>query len=85
VRSTVIIARAAIGRIERPAFPAPFNEKGRAFQAYLAQNMRRDREAVSVHGTNATLPTIQTMTFPDPDAISTPPGTSGLSAFELEW
>ena len=52
------------------------------------KTMRRDREAASAHGTNAILSTImgiEGLTTADPDAISTPPGTSGLSALELEW
>src|ERR1700738_3238144 len=50
VRSTTTIAHAAIGRIGRPAFPAPSLFRGREVPANLAQNTRRDREAVSEHG-----------------------------------
>ncbi|SHG42487.1 hypothetical protein SAMN05444169_2395 [Bradyrhizobium erythrophlei] len=47
VRSTTLIAHAAIGRIGRPAFPAPSERRGRNEQARLARNMRRDRESVA--------------------------------------
>src|ERR1700676_4954002 len=46
VRTTTTIAYAACGRIGRPAFPAPSAWRGREFKANLAQNMRRDRDAV---------------------------------------
>jgi len=35
------------GRIERPAFPAPSDLRGREIQANLARKPRRDREVVS--------------------------------------
>jgi hypothetical protein len=37
------------GRIGRPAFPAPSDREGGMFSAKLAQNARRDREAVAVN------------------------------------
>jgi hypothetical protein len=40
-------AHAAIGRIGRPAFPAPLIGEGGTSPAKLARNARRDREAVS--------------------------------------
>src|ERR1700676_2492332 len=46
VHSTTTIAYAACGRIGRPAFPAPSAWRGREFKANLAQNMRRDRDAM---------------------------------------
>jgi hypothetical protein len=76
------------GRIERPAFPAPSDCRRRDFRQKLARNMRRDRDVVSVDSTAVALLIIhrtELLTFADPNAISTPPGTSGLSAFELEW
>jgi hypothetical protein len=48
VRSTTIIAHAAIGRIGRPAFPAPSDRRVRNFLANLGRIRPRDREAM--HG-----------------------------------
>src|ERR1700688_2058589 len=47
VLNSTISAHAAIGRIGRPAFPAPSVEEGGTSRPNLARNMRRDREAVS--------------------------------------
>jgi hypothetical protein len=46
VRSTNIVAHAAIGRIGRPAFPAPFDQEGGTNRPNLARNLRRDRGIV---------------------------------------
>ncbi len=45
--SLTIMAHAAIGRIGRPAFPAPSLWRRREFLEKLARNARRDRETVS--------------------------------------
>src|SRR3984893_11232292 len=47
VLSTTTSAHAAIGRIGRPAFPAPSDWRGRHFPANLGRNAPRDREVVS--------------------------------------
>jgi hypothetical protein len=46
----VLFRTRGCGRIERPAFPAPSEFRGREIQVKLARNPRRDREAVFVHG-----------------------------------
>src|SRR6266571_4339341 len=75
------------GRVGRPAFPAPSDLRGQEFKANLARKARRDREAMSGNGTAAIqsiIHGIQLLTFVIPIAISTPPGTSGLLALQLE-
>src|SRR6202051_2235168 len=47
VRSPTLIAHAAIGRIGRPAFPAPSDWRVRKFLANLGRIARREREAVA--------------------------------------
>ena len=47
VRSVAIMAHAAIGRIGRPAFPAPSDWRARNFMGNLGRIRPRDREGVS--------------------------------------
>src|SRR5260370_42585173 len=75
------------GCIERPAFPAPSDIRGRDVLGkprakHAARSQSRVWETAPprqsiIHG-------IQVLTFVIPIAISTPPGTSGLLAFGLE-
>jgi hypothetical protein len=69
------------------AIRVPWNKgkmsEGRTFPAKLAR-IRRDREAAPGNATCATQLRIRGtpgLTFTDSNAISTPPGTSGLLAF----
>ena|SRR5437764_14883156 len=45
----VLFRTRGCGRIQRPAFPAPSDLRGREIQANLARKPRRDREAVFVN------------------------------------
>src|ERR1700739_3989601 len=66
-----------------PAFPTPLFFQGRRILAPLGRIAPRECETAST-GLSCNFAQRTLLTFPCRDAISTPPGTSGLLAFELE-